>query len=290
MVPNPTKITGPTEGFEDELPLPELTAEEKQAAIEAGILAAKEAKALAIRKKQYWDKVSAEPEVRLYTAAELQGRLKAAKTPAGKAYSIDNDNREIVRLLCLYFSNDPEFETLQDFTGLQYSLNKGLALIGNVGVGKTLLMGFFHQNQNQSYVMANCRRLEGLWIEQMSAKEKPQQNVIDQYSREIKASVNGNPFGQQVLGVCFDDLGTETSPSKAYGEEKNVLQEILMNRYEHFQLRSELEGLPAKFNFNHVTSNLSTHEIGLKYGTRVKDRFREMFNLIQFSNESKSRR
>lgn len=254
----------------------ELTPEEEQAAIER----AKEEKFYREKKRAYWETVSADPEIKLYTAAELQGKLKASKTPAGKLFSIDNDNRDIVKLLCLYFANDPEFEKLQDQNGLQYSLHKGLALMGNVGVGKTFMMGVFHQNQNQSYAMANCRKLEGLWIEQMSAKEKPLQNVIDQYSREIKASVNGNPFGQQVLGVCFDDLGTETSPSKAYGEEKNVLQEIMMNRYE--------SGLP--FNYTHITTNLSPHDISLKYGTRVKDRFREMFNLIQFDNTAKSRR
>jgi hypothetical protein len=288
LAPNLEKITSPKEDFE--LPLPELSPEEERAAAEAGIRAAKEAKALAQRKKEYWDSVNAEPQVRLYTAAELQGRLKASKTPTGKQFAIDNHNQEIVRALCLYFSNDSEFETLKDFTGLQYSLSKGLALMGNVGVGKTFLMGFFHQNQNQSYVMANCRKIEGLWVDQMSAKEKPLKNVIDRYGSEIEATVNGNPFGQKVLGVCFDDLGTETIPSKAYGEEKIVMAEILMNRYEHFQMRSELEQKPAHFNFTHITTNLSAHDIGLNYGTRVKDRFREMFNLIQFDNECKSRR
>jgi hypothetical protein len=288
VAPNPEKTIGQTVDFD--LPLPELSPEEEQAAAEAGILAAREAKALAIRKKEYWDKVNAGPEIANYTAQTLKAKLTNSKTPAGKTFAIDKDNREIVDLLCLYFSNDPEFETLKDFTGLQYSLSKGLALMGNVGVGKTFLMGFFHQNQNQSYVMANCRKIEGLWVDQMSAKEKPLKNVIDRYGAEIEATVNGNPFGQKVLGVCFDDLGTETIPSKAYGEEKIVMAEILMNRYEHFQMRSELEQKPAHFNFTHITTNLSAHDIGLNYGTRVKDRFREMFNLIQFDNECKSRR
>jgi DNA replication protein DnaC len=275
--PRPEKII---QEVSDELPLPDLTPEEEQAAIEAGILAAKEAKALAIRKKEYWDKVTAEPEIVLYDTAQLRAKLKASITPSGKPFKIDNDNRQIAELLCLYFASDPNFEKLKDFNGLNYSLNKGLCLMGNVGVGKTFMMGVFHLNQNQSYVMVNCRKIEGLWVDQMSAKEKPLQNVIDQYSREIKASINGNPFGQQVLGVCFDDLGTETRPSKAYGEEKHVLAEILMNRYE--------SGLP--FNYTHITTNLSAHDIGIEYGTRVKDRFREMFNLIQFNNEAKTRR
>lgn len=224
--------------------------------------------------------MSADPEVKLYTSDEVEGKLRGSKTPSGKPFSIDNDNRHIVKLLCQYFTNDPEFEKSKDNYGNNFSLSKGLAMMGNVGVGKTYMLGFFHSNQNQSYVMANCRKIEGLWVDQMSAKEKPLRNVIDQYAQPIPAAVNSNPFGHQALGVCFDDLGTETSPSKAYGEEKNVLAEILMNRYE--------SGLP--FNYTHITTNLSAHDIGLKYGNRVRDRFREMFNLITFDNEAKSRR
>jgi DNA replication protein DnaC len=255
---------------EDSEPLPDLTPEEEQAAI----LLAREDKAAALRKKAYWEKLTQEPEIKLYTTNELGYRLKAATMPNGKKFVVDNDNRDIVKIICQYFANDPEFEQ----EGRTF--NKGLALMGNVGVGKTFLMAFFFQNQNQSYVMANCRKIEGLWVDQMSSKDKPLKNVIDQYSAPIQAAINSNPFGHQALGICFDDLGTETSPSKSYGEEKHVLAEILMNRYE--------SGLP--FNYTHVTTNLSAHDIGIKYSARVRDRFREMFNLIQFNNEAKSRR
>lgn len=274
LAPNPGSDTT-TKVFKDE-ELPVLTAEEEFEVI----YQARVAKYYAERKREYFEKLSKEPEVKVYTADQLKGFVTAALTPQGKKVKIDNDNTEIVQLLCWYFSNDPKFEEQKDFTGNSYSLQKGLCLMGNVGVGKTFLMGFFHNNQNQSYVMANCRKIEGLWIEQMSNKDKPLKNVIDHYSAAIQIATNSNPFGAQALGTCFDDLGTETSPSKSYGEEKNILAEILMNRYE--------SGLPA--NWTHITTNLSTHDIGLKYGSRVRDRCREMFNLIQFNNEAKSRR
>lgn len=260
----------------DPAELPDLTPEEEQAAI----LQAREDKYYRERKRAYWESVSTEPEIKLSTTNELKHRLKAAKTPAGKTFVIDDHNRAIADLICRYFANDPTFENEKDLAGNNYSLQKGLSLTGNVGVGKTFLMAFFHFNQNQSYTMANCRKIEGLWIEQMSNKEKPMKNVIDYYAAAIEVPVNSNPFGHQAIGTCFDDLGTETSPSKSYGEEKNVLAEILMNRYE--------SGLP--FNYTHITTNLSPHDISIKYGTRVRDRFREMFNLIQFPNDSKSRR
>jgi DNA replication protein DnaC len=245
-----------------------------EAEIQEALRKAREKKHYEQKRAEYFEKLDKRPEVKLYTSQELKVILKAAKNPQGKPFLLDKDNQGIATLLCQYFSNDPEFEKEDR------KLTKGLCLMGNLGVGKTFLMGFFHQNQNQSYIMLNCRKLEGLWIDQMSAKDKPLRNVIDQHSTAIQASVNSNPFGHQALGACFDDLGTETSPSKSYGEEKNVLSEILMNRYE--------SGLP--FNYTHITTNLSAHDIGIKYGTRVKDRFREMFNQIQFNNDAKSRR
>jgi DNA replication protein DnaC len=242
--------------------------------IEDALRLAREAKFYRLEKEKYWDKVLAEPEAKRFTAEQLKGKLKASKNQLGKAYSIDNGNQDQVTLICQYFAQDPAFEDAG------YSLNKGLALLGNVGVGKTYLMAFFFQNQNASYVMANCRKIEGTWVDQMSSKEKPLRNVIDAYSVSIPSAINSNPFGHQELGVCFDDLGTETSPSKAYGEEKNVLAEILMNRYEN----------RIPYNMTHITTNLSAHDIGVKYGNRIRDRFREMFNVIVFPNEAKSRR
>jgi hypothetical protein len=278
LIPSQVKTTEQQEDFD--LPLPELTPEEEMAAIKLAREAKREAERVALLKKAYWDKVTSEPEIKLYTADQLEGILKSALTPTGKKVVVDKDNKWIIELICKYFANNPSFETHKDINGSNYSLNKGLAMMGNVGVGKTFLMAFFHNNQNQSYVMANCRKIESLWVDQMSSKEKPLKNVVDYYASSIPLSLNSNPFGHLVAGTCFDDLGTETSPSKAYGEEKNVLGEILMNRYE--------SGLP--FNYTHITTNLSSHDIGLKYGNRVRDRFREMFNLIMFDNEAKSRR
>lgn len=244
--------------------------------IEEALRQARENKFYRLEKERYWDRVLSEPDIRLYTAEELYGRLKASKNPQGRTFVIDDYNRDQVKLVCQYFAMDPEFEHHEG-----YSLKKGLALLGNVGVGKTYLMAFFFQNQNASYVMANCRKIEGQWVEESGSKDKPGKGVIERYSGPIEIATNTNPFGAKSIGVCFDDLGTETSPSKAYGEEKNVLAEILMNRYENPVL---------SFNQTHVTTNLSAHDIATKYGTRIRDRFREMFNVINFPNEAKSRR
>lgn len=258
-IPNQERITTPRDYSDIEL-----TEEETAEALRKG----REAKALQIRKEEYWQKITQELSYKKFNARELYHKLKHSRNAKGEYFTVDKENEEAVKLLCFYFSNDPRFEETEGF-----SLDKGLMLMGNVGIGKTHLMSFFFQNQNASYVMANCRRITDKWVNQ-------DKNVIEYYSNPIPIALNTDPFGAQSIGVCFDDLGTESSPSKAYGEEKNVMHDILLNRYEN--------RLPLRF--THITTNLSAHDIGLKYTTRVRDRLREMCNLIVFPNDAKSRR
>jgi DNA replication protein DnaC len=238
--------------------------------ISEAIYAAKEAKRTARLKQEYFDRIKSQPVYIQYTAKDLWTKLRESVTPDGRRYVIDEDNQDQIRALCLYFSNDERFET-----ELGFNLDKGLLLMGGIGIGKTYLMSFFFKNQHRSYVMRTARQIENLWIHQ--SKEE---NIIEELSRPIIASVNSDPFGHQTLGVCFDDLGTETIPSKKYGEEKNVMAEVILARYEN----------KIPFDFTHFTTNLTAGDIEKAYGDRVRDRLRETCNVISFSATSKSRR
>jgi hypothetical protein len=79
---------------------------------------------------------------------------------------------------------------------------------------------------------------------------------------------------------CFDDFGAEQA-LKLYGNECNVMAEILLSRYDHF-LQTGMA--------THVTSNLSASDIEEMYGPRVRSRMREMFNILAFSDETPDRR
>jgi DNA replication protein DnaC len=79
---------------------------------------------------------------------------------------------------------------------------------------------------------------------------------------------------------CFDDLGAEQS-LKYYGNECNVMGEILLSRYEYFVSHDML---------THITTNLSATEMEDLYGNRVRSRLREMFNLIAFGESAKDKR
>lgn len=237
----------------------ELSAEEQEEALRV----AREKKHYVQKEFAYWERVNKSREMVLFTAEALFEKAKAAIT-------IDEDNEWIVKALCLYFTNDKRFEDLNS----SYSLKKGIYLFGNVGVGKTFLMELFFQNQHQSYTVISARTIESEFGEKEGGEA-----ALSFYSNIIQIPMNGNPYGHGNIGLCIDDIGTE-SDGKHYGKTKNVITEVILNRYDN--------RLPG--NMTHVTTNLTATEIEERYGTRARDRMREMFNLISFKKESPSRR
>ena len=178
-------------------------------------------------------------------------------------YEVDDSNNEIVTNLCYYFSGNEKFKG---------DLSKGLILFGGVGVGKTSLMKFFMRNRIYSYRLISCREIETQFAMEGDVS-------VEYFSTNPQIPNNSNPFGHQEIGFCFDDIGTESN-SKYYGKEKNVIAEILLNRYDNH--------LPKQS--THITTNLSVDELFKSYGTRVVDRIKEMMNIIQFGKDVKSRR
>lgn len=71
----------------------------------------------------------------------------------------------------------------------------------------------------------------------------------------------------------IDDVGTEPTSLKVWGNEVSPLTDILYSRYD-------------KMLFTVITSNLYEEDIFKRYGGRIADRFREMFDLLSFDNSS----
>ena len=88
------------------------------------------------------------------------------------------------------------------------------------------------------------------------------------------------PSQQRLATYCFDDLGTEHN-IRYFGNDCNVMAEILLSRYDHFTENKTV---------THLTTNLAASEIETYYGNRVRSRMRAMFNLIAFDKESKDKR
>lgn len=94
-------------------------------------------------------------------------------------------------------------------------------------------------------------------------------NLVKMYSdnpEQYKRMVS-----QELLFV--DDLGTEPVNIKIYGNEFSPVTELLYNRYDWQR-------------WTIVTSNLSDEQLKDRYGTRIDDRLREMFDRILFQGKS----
>lgn len=206
-----------------------------------------------------------------FTAEELANYAKDKGRKLEGHFIVDKDNEEIFRLLCYYFTSDARFEQKG------YSLKKGILLYGGIGCGKTTLMKVFGQNQVGSYAVVSARKVAQDYMQGGYYGNEKHQGC-QQYFGLTKAIAD--PFMHRELGVCFDDLGTEDN-KKHYGNENNVMAEVLLNRYDR---KHEIG------NRTHITTNLSGIEIIEKYGDRAASRMKEVLNFIEFPSSAKDRR
>jgi DNA replication protein DnaC len=227
-----------------------LTEEERQEAFRK----AREAVYFALRRIEYGSAVAKPVDYVKMTAEQLFEEFKANFEVRDKVYEV------IVKNLCCYFARDTRFRG---------DLDRGLLLMGKIGSGKTTLMKFFAQNQNHSFRVVSILDLS---FDYKMSGESGVSAYIKNFSKYP------NCFGQSVNGYCFDELGTEEVPARHFGESKNIFSEILQIRYQNKHL--------TPFNSTHVTTNKNGKELDDLYGSRAFDRMKEMFNVINFNNES----
>ena len=181
----------------------------------------------------------------------------------GPHFRIYPEDHELLLTLLVYALGDREGAEKRNL-----DLKKGILLNGPIGCGKTTLMtlvGYFFPPERQ-YQVKSAREISFEY-------EKEGYDTIAKYGKIHAGKPNAAIW-------CFDDIGIE-QPQKYFGNECNVLAEILLSRYELFVSK----GIPT-----HVTTNLSATELESKYGNRLRSRMREMFNLVAFDKNSKDKR
>ncbi|WKN44291.1 hypothetical protein [Tunicatimonas pelagia] len=187
-------------------------------------------------------------------------------------FVVDEMNKPIIQKLLAYFSAN--YSSCQT---LNVDPKKGLLLMGPVGCGKTTLMKLCWDFFNKPFRIMASRKIS----QQFAQEGYPALFRYGSQSYRIKHLGYGPiVYYDQPIAYCLDDVGVEPF-AKHFGNDCNVIAEVLLDRYEEFASRGLI---------THLTTNLDTQAFTQRYHQRVRSRLREMCNLIAFPTEIPDRR
>lgn len=196
--------------------------------------------------------------------------------PQRREFIIDDNNRQVIRFLMLYFNGSPLCEEI--FPGRGYRLHKNILLQGGVGVGKTLLMQIFSEYLR---LTDNPRSFHNVSVTQM-VNYYSIHNNIDRflYNEKESRGFQGTP-----VSLCLNDIGVDNRPF--YGIDTDTII------HDFLHARNEIWSNPAEYDrrFAHLTTNLDNTRLKAKFGQkdsygRIIDRFKT-YNVIPMTGESR---
>lgn len=159
-----------------------------------------------------------------------------------KELIVNDNNRNLIKTICFFMSNDSRFET-----ELGYTFKKGLLIRGISGLGKTYLFNCIKDNE-----------LSPITIYSMI---------------EISEIVKSEGFLELPLnnGITYlDDVGTEEHTVNHFGTKINFFKNFIEKYYLNNSVYNRLI----------LSTNNNFAEIEAKYGFRVRSRIKDMFNII----------
>lgn len=149
---------------------------------------------------------------------------------------------------------------------------KGILLIGQVGVGKSVMMKIMQKlfkDSVRGFKWLVCGDLVDL-LEHYTPSE-----VKQMYGRDLK------------MDLYIDDIGVGNSIFNKYGNTTNIISEILSERYEIFvseKIKTHISSNKATALDKNKFPDIITLED--MYGPRIIDRLKEMCEIIVWKGES----
>ena len=228
--------------------------------------------------------------------------IQTAKENYGIDFKIDQKNKNVVKELLLYFSNNKK---------CIYNISKGILIIGGVGTGKTLLFKLILDLIINYKVYSNkiCDQkydeikdwydsIKNIQIEDRIRDEAYWHNVNKfMYWQKFRDKVNNSriekfefilvrKFALNYGGVndpsfldynhdiscCLDDLGLVPRGYNQYGHYNDFIGEFLLDRYEAYT--------KDRIYKTFATSNYDVETLKTIFGPRIISRMREIFNII----------
>lgn len=193
-------------------------------------------------------------------------------------YKADENSKPVIKLLCQYISEDPEFLK----AGKGFSFSKGILLRGHTGCGKSTLMRAFNKMLIPfEYTINNGWGKETFhfsFVESWKISEEFTRMGFDLWENTPDPGSSTMPLKSNKL--CIDDIGSEAIATH-YGNSVNVVGQLLMDRYSKMQSNTK-ENI-----ITHATSNLSIESLKTFYGDRVFSRMKEMFNDIKYPGDDR---
>lgn len=177
---------------------------------------------------------------------------KEHKRQGGKEFLFDEENKAIIFFICEYLAGF-------------HDQSKGIALIGNYGSGKSLILKAYRNFLQLHGERLNRRRCE--FTESQTIIER--YNEVDEYNGKHLGMLALKPYVSidNKIERVIDDIGSEEVTVQVYGNKFSPIAYILNKR-------NDLNLI------THITTNLSLDEISAKYGDRIESRFHSLFHIL----------